>query len=231
MRSPLLSFCYLASSLLRAGHEVAVLDGSAPFGPRDFEETVARVRAFLIGFHLETLHVQPAYALARAFDGMVPLVAGGPHATVCPEEPLQHGFRFVIRGEAEESLVELADAIDGKRPCEEVNALTRRGPLGPRHNPSRGFLRDLDGLASPLDAIALFDPRWYGQTEAMPPVGLLASRGCPAACTFCSNNVTGRQFRYRGVKLTAEEIAAGAGADPGGDAPQGALHVPGARRA
>ena len=58
-------------------------------------------------------------------------------------------------------------------------------------------LLDLDGLASPFDALDLFDPAWYGADEPVAPAGLLASRGCPATCTFCSNNVTGRRYRYR----------------------------------
>src|SRR5262249_35478242 len=43
--------------------------------------------------------------------------------------------------------------------------------------------------------------------RALPPAGLLSSRGCPAACTFCSNNVTGRRFRYRSAQSVADEGA------------------------
>jgi len=39
------------------------------------------------------------------------------------------------------------------------------------------------------------------------PGGLLSSRGCPQACTFCSNNVTGRKFRYRSAEGVAAEVA------------------------
>jgi radical SAM superfamily enzyme YgiQ (UPF0313 family) len=156
---------------------------------------------------VQRLQVQPAYALARALGERWPLVAGGPHATVCPDEPLQHGFRFVVRGEAEEALPELADALDGRRALGDVAALSfvDRGMV--RHNPSRGFLLDLDALAAPASALDLFDPAWYGATRALPPAGLLSSRGCPAACTFCANNVTGRRFRYRSAASVAAEVA------------------------
>jgi len=207
VRTPLLSFLYLASALRRAGHEVALLDASAPFAPKEHARIVEQTLAFgptLVGIHCKTLYAQDAYALARAFSGCgVPLVCGGPHPTVVPLEPLAHGFDYSLRGEGEETLVELCDALDGKRDLSGVRSLAWRGGL----NASRGFLLDLDGLASPLDALDLFDPAWYGARGPVGPAGLLASRGCPAACTFCSNNVTGRRFRYRGAAAIAQEIA------------------------
>src|SRR5262249_50569646 len=148
VQTPLLSFCYLGAALRAAGHEVAVLDGSAPHAPKDPAAIAALVAAFsptLVGLHLKTLYAQDGYALARVLAARHVLVAGGPHATVCPEEPLQHGFRFVLRGEAELPLCQLAEALDGRRPLGEVAGLTFSGPLGPRHAPGADLLGN-DGL-------------------------------------------------------------------------------------
>ena len=216
VRTPLLAFCHLASSLRAGGHQVALLDASAPFAPRDPEEIAARIVAFapdLVGLHVKTQHVQPAYALARVLADRFVLVAGGPHPTVCPDEPFRFGFRFAVRGEGEEVLVELADALDGRRRFDSIAGLSYAtggqggGALGPRHNPGRPFIADLDALPSPTEALDLFDPAWYGATRALPPAGILSSRGCPAACNFCSNNVTGRRFRYRSAASVAAEVA------------------------
>ncbi len=210
VRTPLLSFMYLAASLRRAGHEVALLDASAPHAPHAHDEIVDRAMSFnpdLVGLHVKTLYVQDAYALAKAFAGRVPLVAGGPHPTVAPLEALAHGFDFSVRGEGEETLVELCDALDGKRTFDSVRSLVFKGNAGPQVTPARGFLLDLDALANPLDALELFDASWYGTAaNTLVPAGLLASRGCPAACTFCSNNVTGRRFRYRSAQSIRSEI-------------------------
>src|SRR5215470_18083798 len=213
VKTPLLSFCHLAASLRRGGHEVALLDASAPHAPHavdDIERTIAGFAPDLVGLHLKTLHVQPAYEVAARLRHRWPLVAGGPHATVCPDEPLAHGFTYVIRGEGEEVLVELADAVapkargasDERRALGEIAGLSTAAG----HNPGRPFIRDLDALAFPMTALDLFDPAWYGSLTALPPAGLLASRGCPAACTFCSNNVTGRKFRYRSPASIVQEI-------------------------
>ncbi len=207
VRTPLLSFLYLAAALRRAGHEVAVLDASAPFAEKDIPAIARDVLAWnpsLIGIHCKTLYCRDAYALASAFRGSgVPLVCGGPHPTVVPLEPLAHGFDFSLRGEGEETLIELCEAVDGKRPLSQVRSLAWEGGA----NAPAGFLLDLDGLASPLQALDLFDGRWYGARGVVAPAGLLASRGCPAACTFCSNNVTGRRFRYRSAASIAAEVA------------------------
>ncbi len=208
VKTPLLSFCHLAASLRAGGHEVALLDASAPFAPKDHEVIAARVRAFapdLVGLHLKTLHVQPAYALAADLAEFT-LVGGGPHATIVPDEPLAHGFHWVIRGEGEDVLVELADVIDGKRKHTDIAGLSWREHGMARHNPTRPFVADLDGLALPLSALDLFDPSWYGATAVLPPAGILSSRGCPQACTFCSNDVTGRKFRYRSTGSVVAEI-------------------------
>src|SRR5262249_27863507 len=121
VKTPLLAFCHLASSLRAGGHDVALLDASTLHAPRDPEAIEERIVAFapdVVGLHLKTLHVQPAYALAARLAARWPLVAGGPHATIRPDEPFRHGFRFVVRGEGEPTLVELADALDGRRPLD-----------------------------------------------------------------------------------------------------------------
>jgi radical SAM superfamily enzyme YgiQ (UPF0313 family) len=205
VRTPLLSFCHLAASLRAAGHEVSLLDACAPHAPKD-HATIRRLAegADLVGIHTKTLHIQPAYALAAALTGLrLPLVAGGPHATIVPDELLAHGFRYAIRGEGEDALVELAD----RKPLADIAGLSwiDRGMV--RHNPARAFNTELDRLAPPLTALDLFDPAWYGAAQTLPPAGLLSSRGCPAACTFCSNDVTGRKFRYRSAASVASEIA------------------------
>lgn len=200
--APLLGLQYVASSLLARGHEVRVIDAAARLFPHDVEWIAGQTRAFapsIVGFGLYTRWVWHAYQLAgRLRGGPWLLVAGGPHASVRPEETLHMGFDHVLMGESEFTLADLVDRL-GQSP--DSHNL-------PRFCPSSPIVR-LDELSPPWLAQHLFDPAWYSESEhAIPPGGILTSRGCPARCTFCANYVTGRSFRYRSSENVVAEIRA-----------------------
>ena len=212
--TPLLGTQYLAASLLGNGIEVRVLDAGAPLFSLDDGKIAAEARKFrpdLIGVSLFTRRVARAYRLAAKLRGIAPLlVAGGPHATVCPEEPLAHGFDAVLTGEGEVALVRLVRAMERGETFDGIPGTVLRGPdggivRGPRPVP----IRDLDSLPIPLTSQHLFDPAWYSaEAGETLPGGILTSRGCPARCVFCANQVTGRSFRFRSAAGVVEEIRA-----------------------
>lgn len=219
MRRPGLALGFLAAALRRAGHEVAVADAAAPHGTRETIEITRQIADFdpqVVGMHLKTLGLHRAYRLVAELRAHpetprgVVWVAGGPHATVRPLEPLQHGFDLTVAGEGEEALVAVADAADrgalsASQDLSHVQGLAWRANGRSVQTAGRGPTMDLDALASPTDALGLFDPAWYGLTGPASFGGMLASRGCPAACTFCCNAVTGRTFRAHSPERIAQE--------------------------
>jgi radical SAM superfamily enzyme YgiQ (UPF0313 family) len=213
--SPLLGLQYVAAALLASDVEVRVLDAAARGAAPTVRDIVQEAEAFqpaIIGMSLFTRWVWHAYRLldALAGRGSWMLVAGGAHATVCPEEALERGFDVALRGEAERSLVRLVAALGGRDRVETIpGAVYRRASGEIAYGPPSELIGDLDTLPAPHGAQSLFDPAWYGGDAAsVVPGGILTSRGCPARCTFCANYVTGRSFRYREPRAVAEEIAA-----------------------
>lgn len=209
VKTPLLAFAYLVAALRARGHEALVVDAAAPAGPGADQlcEAVSRLDPDLVGIHVKTLEVQAAYRAARDLGRLaVKLVAGGPHASACPDEALDHGFDFVLRGEAEGSLPDLADALEGRGELAQIQGLSFVDRGLNRHLPERAPVRDLDTLPDPLSAVDAFDAAAYGAADGAVPAGLLASRGCPAACTFCANNVTGRKLRGHSPERVAGEV-------------------------
>ena len=138
----------------------------------------------LVGIGMMTGQAPRAYQVADRFRNRgVPVVFGGSHPSVCPDEALLHGDAVVI-GEAEQSWPRaLADLEAGK--------------LRPRYTsdwPEEGWYvpprRDL-----------------VKTNVALGVRPLMASRGCPHRCSFCSvHHVFGRRYRVRPVDDVVAEV-------------------------
>jgi anaerobic magnesium-protoporphyrin IX monomethyl ester cyclase len=197
---PLVGLQYVASSLLARGFEVRVIDAAGRAFSPEPGWILSEAESFspdVVGFALYTRWVRLAYQIVELFRGRFPLlIAGGPHATACPEEVLRFGFDVAVVGEAEQALTAVLDRVKGTGGKD-----IRGGALAAR-------VQNLDSVAFPHRSRHLFNPGWYGMTE-WPAIsdGIVSSRGCPARCTFCANHVTGREFRFRSVENVLREIA------------------------
>jgi anaerobic magnesium-protoporphyrin IX monomethyl ester cyclase len=212
--SPLLGLQYVAAALLIRGFEVRVIDAAARHFPHDCDWIANEAGSFapeIIGISLFTRWVWHAYELVeRLRGGSWLLVAGGAHTTVRPQETLDRGFDVALVGEAETTLTRVADWLEGNYDLGSIPGAVFRHPNGSiGFGPPPKAVEDLDVLAPPYLAQPLFDPLWYDPSgRETAPGGILTSRGCPARCTFCSNAVTGRSFRYRSAGNVTDEINA-----------------------
>lgn len=138
------------------------------------------------------LTLRIAAEVKRAHRNSV-VVLGGPQASVVDVPTLRAfpAIDLVVRGEAEQSLPELVDALTEGRSLAAVPGITFRQNHEPLRNPEAPLVADLDAL--PFPAFHLFpDVR---HCRHFP---LELGRGCPFACTFCStNDFFRRKFRLK----------------------------------
>jgi radical SAM superfamily enzyme YgiQ (UPF0313 family) len=210
--SPLLGLQYVAASLLNAGCEVRVIDGAARYFACDdawIAEEAGQFNPDIVGVGLFTHGARHAYALVDHLRERFPLlVAGGPHATACPEEALQHGFDVAVIGEGEVTLNRLVAVLRGETTLDRVPGIRYRARNGTIRAGLEGEpVHDLDALPFPQQSQHLFDRRWYTDvdTERIPG-GILTSRGCPAGCIFCAHYVTGNRVRSRSAANVIAEM-------------------------
>ncbi|MBH22890.1 MAG: hypothetical protein CMH57_00250 [Myxococcales bacterium] len=209
MGAPYLGQQYIAASLLADGHEVRALDAAAVRWSGDDAELVAEAEVWrpdMIGMTLFTYNALRGYTLAAQLRHTTRmLVAGGPHPTVLPGEPLEHGFDVSVSGEGERTVVALARYLDGADVAlEELSGVRFWNGEGP----PKEALDDLDALAFPLESYGCYESDWYSPHQMIVPGGLMTSRGCPARCTFCANYVTGRAYRWRSPENVVAEMVA-----------------------
>ena len=202
----------LAAVLEPAGYSVELIDANAAnrkLSTADLIERVRAIRPDVVGITLVTPLVKEAYRLATGLrDCGAKLLAGGPHATLLPEEPLAHGFDAVVVGEGEPTIVEAIEALQGAVPMESVQGLVyRRADGSVQRNEPRPPVADLDALPPP--ARHLVNPLDYspGVNEAL-FTHIFTSRGCPAKCAYCAGGLFGKKFRYRSADSVVDEMAA-----------------------
>jgi len=223
---------YVGSALARAGHRVRIINLDRPprvrFGELRaifraaagyvqatqradhpvWEELRQALLGFLphaVGVTVTTPTLVPALTVARTARTLLPramLVAGGPHATVAPEDLVgpAEGFDVAVRGEGEAAAVELL-AAPNNTPAT-VAGTVRASKDGPIHGPERDLIPNLDTVTAP-------DLTLYAHPPATDvDFGLVAgSRGCPGQCVFCASPVIWRRrLRLRSPESIVDEV-------------------------
>ena len=198
----------LHHSLLDAGHASRIL-----FLPRFTPDSAAAlegVRNFVgaeapdvIGIGLMAVEYHGAIALTESLKKAfpeIPVVWGGVHPTTSPEDCVPHAD-YVCVGEGEQSMIEMAEAIDAggslktvRNFCYLEEGVVKRNPLYP-------LISDLDRLPY-VEQISPFS--FIQSRGAIVPVtpkelrrymrfgttvyNVISSRGCPYRCAYCSNS-------------------------------------------
>jgi anaerobic magnesium-protoporphyrin IX monomethyl ester cyclase len=196
--------------LKKAGYCVQLIDANANNNRLSFNEVIniaCASKPSIIGMTLLTPIIKEAYVLAEKFKSLgYKLLAGGPHASIIPEEPLNHGFDTVVIGEAEMTVVETIEALLAKLPLEKIKGIAYKNSDGKTTiNEPRDLIVNLDELPFPdWDLVNLnnYEPT-NGQSLSE---NIFSSRGCPAKCAYCSGSLFGKRFRFRSAQNVLQEI-------------------------
>ncbi|MHB8068955.1 MAG: B12-binding domain-containing radical SAM protein [Desulfobaccales bacterium] len=167
----------------------------AALAPRDIqveikddllEEITFREEADLVALTFMSHQAPRAYQIAAGFRQRgIPVVMGGFHATLAPEECQEHADAIVL-GEAEEAWPRLLRDFQA-------------GQLQPRYQSPK--LSDLKNL--PVPRYDLLDLKKYKLLN----IPSQTTRGCPYACNYCEvTQVYGGKFRHRPVDEVIHEI-------------------------
>ena len=214
-RFPPLGICTIAASLQKAGHEVRLIDCTFLERQAAIQEALA-AKAEVVGVYCMVTMLEDAIWFALHLRGQCDLlVAGGPLPTCNPESFLEH-FDVVVRGEGEQTMLELLQARAQASELGRVAGIAYRADAAFTaigkvvFTAERSFTKDLNRIPFPArellpnESYIRYGKKKYGYSITT----VMSTRGCPFRCEFCSNVVFGGSYRERSPQNVVDEIEA-----------------------
>ncbi len=208
--APPLALIAIASPLIQAGYRVRIVDSTLE---EDYVSAVLREMegALCLGISLVTgPMVREAVEVGRAVKQRypeTPIVLGGWHPSILPEQSLQPPFvDVVVLRQGELTMLELADRFRDGASLQDVEGILWKDHGEMVRNRPRNHPRVAD-LPSRLAGYGLIDWDRYERATRLRWALYTTSHGCPYNCSYCSNaSVYGRNLDLLPVDQVVTEI-------------------------
>jgi len=173
---------------------------------KEIEEVVVSFSPDIVGLSTMTNSYPAALIIAKIVKKIskATVIMGGSHPTILSEEVAEDdNVDFVVKGEGENTIVDLVNCIEQK-----IDPISVRGILYKKDGkiiktPDRGFIKNLDLIPFPDKNSFLFPERFTKSSFS----NILAGRGCPWQCHFCATcALWGRNLRMRSAENIFNEI-------------------------
>ena len=200
----------ISSVLSQHGYSVKILDGI--LGKVDLASELNQINpheTLFVGISSMTAQLPSAVKAAtiiREKYPSLPIVWGGVHATLFPDETCADSLvDVVVIGEGEYTCLELAEALSGLKELNSIKGIVYKNAEGKTIFTGNRNHHDLDTLPFPNYEIfnlddylyrAIIDKENIKNRKYGKMLGIHSGMGCPYKCTFCINTTVYRDGKY-----------------------------------
>ena len=145
--------------------------------------------------------------LAKAYDCTV--IISSSDSTDRYEQYLNAGADFVLIGEAEQTLLELTNALHHRATdFSAIQGLAFKKDNETVKTPKRPVMKELDSLPLPaLDLISMepYRAMWLKHAGYF-SMNMATTRGCPFKCNWCAKPIYGNRYNVRSPRQVVQEL-------------------------
>lgn len=192
----------LSAILKNAGHETDVVRTEAEDINQRMEEYRPEILCYSPTTGEHNYYIELNRNLKKKFKFLS--VFGGIHATFVPEVIGEGGIDCVCRGEGDDAILELANALQDGKPLDNIKNLWVKKPDGTIiKNEIRDLIPDLDRIPTPdRDLLTKRDPILKRYKTRI----FFMGRGCPYKCTYCFNDGYNKLYKGRGNIIRTRSV-------------------------
>lgn len=219
---PPLGTLFAASVMREAGYEVALFDAMLADSEAEWAAALDQYQPhyavlfednfnYLSKMCLLNMREAALKMTAMAKERGIPVIICGADATDHYGIYLEKGADYVLRGEGEETLIELMAVLTGKSDQRDSDILSLAykkdtGDIG--ITPARPVMKNLDEL--PFPAWDLVDVERYRNIwmthHGYYSINMVTTRGCPYKCNWCAKPIWGQRYNVRSPQNVAQEL-------------------------
>lgn len=197
----------LSAYIKRGGHKVSLISVNRQEEIEAALEKAVEIAPDLVAFSVSTSEWPNVKRMASEFKKIMPktpIVCGGYHVTLMPDEVLSTPeIDMICLGEGEEAFGEMLEQLERGGSCRDIKNFWVKEKSWFK---KRLYKNPLRPLPQDLDILPFWDREIFISDGAMEvsdfcalggmPVG--AGRGCPYSCTFCNNSTYLKEFKGLG---------------------------------
>ncbi len=202
---------YLSSACRDKDYETMIIDCDPE--ELNYEQAINKIKLYgpqVIGITCMTFNLFEAVIFLKklrlSFPN-IPVVVGGPHASIFPEETLRiPSVDVVVVGEGEEIFPEIIHRLTNNIPLNGLKGVSYKKENKLYFNSEIAVIQDLSSLSFPDRTSLSIDNYFTPISPSGKSAIMMTSRGCPYNCTYCDRPAMGKKFRARSPQSVITEI-------------------------
>jgi anaerobic magnesium-protoporphyrin IX monomethyl ester cyclase len=204
----------LSAILKQYGHQTTLLFLDTFPTREELQNKIETISPNLIGLSTGSNQWHYVQRLAKSIKSFssLPIICGGPHPTLAPNEVMaEPGIDMLCMGEGEGAILDVVHAMETESSFSDIPNLwiNQNGKI--IRNSPRPLIDDLDTL--PFPDRNIFDYPYLLKRYPLTATLLMSGRGCPYHCPYCINHALakiylgkGKYTRLRSPQRVCDEI-------------------------
>lgn len=211
---PPLGLLYVGKALEDEGHNAHIVDFFVkPHAMKEVQKHLTSSDAVGISVDNDSYHesAQIAHTI-KTIDPKLPIVIGGPHCTLYPEQALKNipAADISVCGDGEKAIKDIIHALEGKKPLADISGIHYREKQNIHAGKPPQLIENLDEIPFPArHLVDHYDYGKFGKTHLFTPqlTSMVTTRGCPFRCRYCIRHIISyKSYRQRSAENVIKEF-------------------------